>query len=122
MKQTNETEVVRANSKDVLEFLKERYPLYHLSNIFFRDVHYGVREYLEKKGMTLGYVPAEGVAREFIHELEGQGILTRVDRQTWTLHYPEFQTPQAKAPEPVKQGPKSPAPPPKDPVGGKAGQ
>jgi hypothetical protein len=50
MKQTNETEVVRANSKDVLEFLKERYPLYHLSNIFFRDVHYGVREYLEKRG------------------------------------------------------------------------
>jgi hypothetical protein len=97
----NESELIRHHSKEVLLFLKERYPLFHLSNIFFRDMHYGVREYLQQKGMKVGYGAAEVVAREFVKELEGQNILVPVDRQTWTLHYPEFQKPPAKpAPKP----------------------
>jgi len=89
-----ETDLVRQNNKEVLLFLKERYPLFHLSNVFFRDLHYGIREYLEQKGMKTGYTTAEEVAREFIRQLETEQILVPVDPQTWTLHYPEFRTPQ----------------------------
>jgi hypothetical protein len=112
-----ESEIVRQKSKEVLQFLKQRYPLFHLSNVFFRDLHYGVREYLEQNGMKIGYAEAEGAARDFIQHLEGEKILVPVDRQTWTLHYPEFQKPKVKAPEPVKPAPKPPAPPSK-PQGG----
>ncbi len=112
----NESELVRQNSKEVLLYLKERYPLFHLSNVFFRDLHYGIRDYLEKKGMKMGYAAAEDVTREFIKELEGEKILVPVDRQTWTLHYPDFKKPQAKPVEAVKPAPKPPVPPPKPPV------
>ena len=115
-----ESELVRQNSKEVLQFLKERYPLFHLSNVFFRDLHYGVREYLEKKGVKLGYSAGEGVARDFIKELEAERILVPVDSQTWTLHYPDFRKPQAKAPEPAKPAAKPPVPPPKPQTGDKA--
>jgi len=98
----NEHEILRQHTKDVLLFLKERYPLFHLSNVFFRDMHYGLREYLDKKGIKVGYGAAEEVTREFIEDLEQQGILTPVDRQTWTLHYPDFQLPQAKPAQPAK--------------------
>ena len=116
----NESELIRQNSKDVLLFLKERYPLFHLSNVFFRDLHFGIREYLEKNGLKVGYGDAENVTREFIKDLEGQGILAPVDQQTWTVHYPEFRTPQAKPAEPLKPAPKPPPPPPKTQTGDKS--
>ena len=122
MKMSKETEEIRQHSKDVLQFLKARYPLFHQSNIFFRDVHYGVREYLEKKGMKVGYGAAEGIAREFIRDLEGQGVLIPIDRQTWTLNYPDFRTPPVKAPEPAKPAPKPPVAPPQGQPGGTTGQ
>ncbi len=116
-----ERELVRQNSKEVLQFLKQRYPLFHLSNVFFRDLHYGIREYLEQKGMKMGYSAGEEVAREFIRELEGQKILVPVDSQTWTLHYPDFRKPQAKPAEAVKPAPKPPVPPPTKPQPGEKG-
>jgi len=111
-----ESELVLQNTREVLLFLKERYPLFHLSNIFFRDLHYGVREYLERKGMKMGYAAAEDVARDFIKELEGEKILVPVDRQTWTLHYPDFKKPLVKPAESVKPAPKPPVPSPKPPI------
>ncbi len=116
-----ESELVRQNYKEVLVFLKQRYPLFHLSNVFFRDLHYGIREYLDQKGMKMGYSAGEKVTREFIDELEGQKILVPVDSQTWTLHYPDFRKPQAKPAEAVKPAPKPPIPPPTKPQpGGKS--
>ncbi len=106
-----ETELVRENSREVLFFLKERYPLFHLSNVFFRDMHYGIREYLEKRGVKMGYSAAEDVTREFIRELEGQKILAPIDRQTWTLHYPEFRLPPAKPAQPARPAAKPVVPP-----------
>lgn len=114
-----ENELVRQHSKEVLHFLKGRYPLFHLSNVFFRDLHYGVREYLETQGIKLGYAAGEGVARDFIKELEAEKILVPVDPQTWTLNYPEFRTPQVKAPEAPKPAAKPPVPPPKPQTGDK---
>lgn len=115
-----ESELVRQNSKEVLQFLKQRYPLFHSSNVFFRDLHYGVREYLEGKGMKLGYRAGEDVARDFIRELETEKILVPVDTQTWTLNYPEFKKAPVKAAEPAKPAPKPAAAPPKPQSGEKA--
>ena len=78
------------NQVEFLNFLKSKFPLFHLSNIFFRDLHYGVIEFLKKKKMNISYAEAEQVAREISAHLEKQGILRKVNQQGWVLIYPEF--------------------------------
>jgi hypothetical protein len=89
--------LVLENTREVLQFLKSRFPLYHLSNIFFRDVHYGILAFLEKKGKKTGYSAGEPIARAFIAALEKENILHAVDRQSWKLNLPEYKTPITKA-------------------------
>ncbi|MEX0602548.1 MAG: hypothetical protein WD295_04345, partial [Bacteroidota bacterium] len=84
------------NQKDFLKFLKERYLLFHESNLFFRDIHYGVMAFLAMHDRSAGYSDAESVAREFVHALEKQNILIPLDARTWMLNYPEFKKPPVK--------------------------
>jgi hypothetical protein len=94
---------------EVLAFLKTQFPLYHQSNIFFRDIQYGVQLYLKRKGIKAGYPESEEIAREFVTALEAEKILVAIDRQSWALHYPQFQTPSSR-PAPAAR-PAAPAPP-----------
>ncbi len=43
-------ELISQNHIEFLKFLKSKYPLFHLSNLFLRDIQYGVRFYLQNKG------------------------------------------------------------------------
>ncbi len=78
------------NQVEFIHFLKSKFPLYHMSNIFFRDIHYGVMEYLNNKKIHVAYTEAEGIAREVAQSFEKQNILRKVNSQGWVLHYPEF--------------------------------
>ncbi|MEK7249709.1 MAG: hypothetical protein AAB209_04720 [Bacteroidota bacterium] len=107
-------EYVLNNEKEVLAFLKSQYPLYHLSNVFFRDVQYGIQKMFERQGKKVGYPDAEKIAREFVGKLEKEKILTPIDRQSWVLNYPEYKTVAVKPAAPAKAAPgaapvKSPA-------------
>jgi hypothetical protein len=84
------------NQKDFLKYLKSKFPLYHLSNIFFRDLHYGVMNYLMAYKEKVRYYEGEEVARAVATKFEKSGIFKRVDNQTWLLIYPEFQLPRMK--------------------------
>ncbi len=77
---------------DVLRYLKSRFPMYHLSNFFFRDVQYGIMAMLEERGVSVSYKEAEKSARAFIEKLEREKIFSPIDRQTWVVRYPEFRT------------------------------
>jgi hypothetical protein len=88
---------VLENAREVLQFLKSRFPLYHQSNIFFRDVQYGILAFLERKGRKIGYTAAEAAARAFIARLEKENILQPIDRQSWMVNLPEFKTPVTRA-------------------------
>ncbi len=90
------------NQKDVLSFLKTRYHLYHLSNVFFRDIHYGIMAYLEWKGISAGYTPSEKHAQVLVDSLVKAGILSNVDRNAYVLNYPEFRKPPVKPAAPAK--------------------
>jgi hypothetical protein len=87
---------------DFLKFLKAKYHLYHLSNVFFRDIHYGVMAFLELNKIKYKYLEAEELARKVIESLEEAGILKKVDKLTWVLHYPEFKKPPVKPAAPAK--------------------
>lgn len=83
-------ELITQNYVEFLNFLRSKYPLFHLSNLFLRDIQYGVRFYLENKGHRAGYSEAEEIARGVAEFLERQNIFRKIDRQTWLLMYPEF--------------------------------
>jgi hypothetical protein len=90
---------------DVLRYLKSRFPMYHLSNFFFRDVHFGIRMMLEERGTKLGYTESEEIAHRFVEQLERSGVFTRIDQQSWVVRYPEFKTPLSKAAVPSRPAP-----------------
>jgi hypothetical protein len=92
----NPVALVVENQRDFLKYLKSKFPLYHLSNVFFRDLHYGVMGYLMAHKRKLKYYDAEEVTRGVIAEFEKAGLLKKVDSQTWLLVYPEFQLPRIK--------------------------
>ncbi len=104
-------EYILNNDKEVLEFLKARFPLYHLSNFFFRDVQYGIQMFLAAKKMKVGYADAETIARAFVDKLEQLKIFTPIDRQSWVVNYPAFKKPVVKPPVAAKPAAPAPAAP-----------
>lgn len=90
------------NLKDFMLYLKSRYSLFHLSNVFFRDLHYGIMSYLETKRIKLGYGQAEQLAKRLIQELERSSVLKPIKSGSWMLNYSEFRKPPAKPEAPAK--------------------
>ncbi len=93
------------NQKEVLEFLRSRFPMYHCSNFFFRDVEFGIRAFLETKGISVGYTEAGAIARRFVESLEQAKIFRPVDHQSWMVNYPEFKTVPTKPAAPARPAP-----------------
>lgn len=92
------------SSEEFLLFLRGKFKhmIIHNSNVFFRDLHYGVMAYLEAKGSKTGYSEAEGVARDLAARFVSEGVFTEVDHQAWRVNYPQFALPRVeKAPAPV---------------------
>ncbi len=81
-----------------LAFLKKKFLLFHRSNVFFRDLQYGIQEYLGQHGMSLNYRNAERVATAVVGALEQAGLLVRVDEHTWWLQYEPFRLAPAVKP------------------------
>ena len=79
-----------SNQDELFTFLKSKFKLYHLSNVFFRDLHYGIWEFLKHHGVSLRYGQSEDIAHEVIVSLEKKNILKKLDEQTWLLNYPRF--------------------------------
>lgn len=79
------------NQTEVLYFLKSHYPVYHNSNLFLRDVQFGLIKYFQQKRQRLKNRDAEKVARGFMEHLGRLNIARQLDQQTWLLNYSEFQ-------------------------------
>ena len=88
--------------KEFLEFLKTRYHLYHASNVFFRDFHYGVMTFLDLHREKHTYSESEELAEQVIASLVEQGILLKVANQAYVLNYPAFKKPPVKPAAPAK--------------------
>lgn len=75
-----------------LQYLKARFPAFHNSNLFFRDLHYAIKHFLEMKDMKVNYADSEQITREFSEFLENKGILVKVNDIGWKLNYADFTT------------------------------
>lgn len=83
---------LKSDHSILLNFLRAKFPLFHNSNFFYRDFHYGIKRYLEKKGIFVSYEKAEMIAKELSKYFESQGIFVRTNSLGWKINYPEFAT------------------------------
>jgi hypothetical protein len=102
-------DMIRSTPLEILAFLRGRMPVYHDSNVFFRDIHYGVRAWAELQGERLSYPAGELLAREFTDVMERKGIFVRIDGQTWVIRHEEYKTPRRETAPPKPAAPARPA-------------
>ncbi|MDI6765857.1 MAG: hypothetical protein QME52_03435 [Bacteroidota bacterium] len=89
-----EIDFVISHQAEFLKFLKSKFPVIHNSNLFFRDIHYGIMWYLQEHKLDGRYQIAEKVVQEVIKTFVQNGILKKINEQTWVLDYPEFALPR----------------------------
>jgi hypothetical protein len=85
-------ETLKSEQQIFLNYLKAKFPIFHNSNFFFRDLHFGIRSYFEKKGIDLSYSISEQIAMKFSQHLEAQNFFIKVSDKTWKVDFPEFVT------------------------------
>jgi len=85
-------EQIKSEQQVFLSYLRAKFPVFHNSNFFFRDLHYGVKGYFEKKGKKISYSDSQQIAEEYAKLLEEQGIFVKTSDKTWKVEFPEFVT------------------------------
>ncbi len=83
---------VVGKEKELFTFMKEKgYPIFHLSNIFLRDIEYGIRDYYRAHTKKdIGTRTSILLASEFVKALEEKNIIAPLSKNTWLLQMPEF--------------------------------
>src|ERR1051325_6139414 len=85
-----------ANPEVLLGFMRRtRKPVFHKSNIFFRDIQYAIKDYfdaVERESVSLPQ--AERLAREVVERYTLSGLLRKVNNQAYLLDMPGFKTPK----------------------------
>lgn len=84
------SQYIIGNQVEFLQFMRSRAPLFHLSNLFFRDLHLAVIDFLHRKKVRVRQTEAELVAREVAAHLEKKSMLKKINATTWTLHNPDY--------------------------------
>jgi hypothetical protein len=87
-------QIITNSPIEFLNYLRSKYSVFHMSNVFYRDLTYGVTEYLAKRNVNVGITKAEAITHEVITNFEKRNILRRVNAQGWVVIYPEFTTPK----------------------------
>ncbi len=85
-------ELLKQEKKSLLGFLKAKFPMFHNSNFFYRDLQYGVLSFMQKKGIEVTYTEAGRLADAISEEFENKGIFVRINKIGWKINYPEFTT------------------------------
>ncbi len=83
---------LKNESKIFLSYLKATFPVFHNSNFFSRDFQYGLKSFLDKKGINLTDNRLSSLAKQYSEYYETEGIFIRTSSQGWKINYPEFVT------------------------------
>ncbi|MBN1446301.1 MAG: hypothetical protein JXA28_00100 [Bacteroidetes bacterium] len=74
--------------------LDNGYPVYHLSNLFYRDVQYAIRDYFrDNHRKDIGWRASDRMARELVEDLERRGVLRPHAKNTWVLFDEQYRLP-----------------------------
>lgn len=88
----NNVELLKKESESLLGFLKARFPVFHNSNFFYRDLQYGIKSFLKIKEKDVTYDEAAKLANAVSEDFEKKGIFVRVNKIGWKINYPQFAT------------------------------
>jgi hypothetical protein len=94
---TTDTTAIIDSAENFLTFMKTRSQMFHRSNVFFRDFHYGILAYAEQKGKKISYGKAEVLAWSVVQSLESAGTIKLIKPGSWMLNYPAFRKPSLKS-------------------------
>ncbi len=89
---SNHLELLKKEEESLLNFLKAKFPMFHNSNFFYRDLQYGLRSFLEIKDIIINYNDAEKLAHSISKYFEEKGIFIKINNFTWKVYYPQFTT------------------------------
>jgi hypothetical protein len=78
-------EMLKTNKEVFLNFMKEKYPVFNNSNIFLRDIQYGIMNFFEKRSISLSYKETEELSASFIGYLEAEGTIEKLSHNTWRM-------------------------------------
>ncbi len=87
-----EIEFAISNKKNFLDYFHSKFPTFHLSNVFYRDLRYALKYYLLSNKFTPPDVELETVLQALIREMVSDGILKPVSSGVWTVNYSDFRT------------------------------
>ncbi|PKL83832.1 MAG: hypothetical protein CVV24_02885 [Ignavibacteriae bacterium HGW-Ignavibacteriae-3] len=76
-----------SNQTIFFSFMKEKYYVFYNSNIFFRDIQYAIKSYLEKKNKKVKYSEAEKIAEGFIAHMEKDNQLIKMSENAWKVNF-----------------------------------
>ena len=91
-------ELLKLKEESFLAFLKAKFPMFHNSNFFYRDLQYGIKSFMEIKDIIITYAEADKLAQAFSIYLEDKSIFVRVNKTGWKVNYPAFTTTEAGDP------------------------
>jgi len=86
------TQLMTQNTSAFLEFFRSKFPIFHLSNVFYLDIKYALNSYLLSNRIKLGEMELDTLTETLISKMVSEGVLKEVSGNTWTLIYPEFRT------------------------------
>ena len=85
-------ELVTQSEAEFMLFFASRFPVFHLSNVFYLDLKCALKDYLGTNHIKLSDQELESALNALIVEMVSAGILRQISNGTWTLNYPEFRT------------------------------
>ncbi len=87
-----EIDFVLNHKSQFLGYFRSKFPVFHNSNIFYRDLRYAVKYFLKSGGFKVSDMELEGVLNALVKVMVSDGILRIVSQGVWSLNYPEFRT------------------------------
>lgn len=84
--------LVFSEQSTILNFFKSRFPLFHNSNIFFRDMQFTINAFFELKSIFIGYSLCEQITKDFFAHLEKQNMAVPVSTNAWKINNELYKT------------------------------
>ena len=85
-------ELLEKNYSLFLRYHKTKFPMFHNSNVFFKDLIYSVKYFVETQGEKVNFDEAAMIAKHITQILENKEVFVKVAKNTYRLNYEKFKT------------------------------
>jgi len=90
---TNQLFDLIINEEDIfLDFLRSKFPFFHKSNFFLRDLEYGIKSFFERKNVTLSISDNLRLSSKLGNYFENKSYFVKVNDGVWKINLPQYIT------------------------------